>query len=292
MSSVGAVAFDSGRRSSRDDDFREPLKCKLQRWALGSLWPLRPCRITGLPNLARVLCRDLLREGALPDPHLALTNPPGLAGIAHDLSPAAIEAAYRLGLYPFAHIGPQKWWSPAERWVLVLDELRITRIPRLRRCRYTVTCDTAFETVIRNCAATRDGQCPLTWITPPIMRAYADAFDAGHVHSVEVRDEQKTLVGGLYGVAAGSSFSIESLFSNEPGASRIGLLVLAWALRGRGYSVVDAKSTATWREMGFKPMARADYIEAVSRTEPLQRPARWRIEQQLPDILDALGRGA
>src|SRR6476469_3274632 len=226
--------------ASRSDAFGETLR----RWLLALLWPLRPSRILDLPNAAWLICRDLLNLPAgLPDPHRALERPAGLVGLARDLSPSTIEAAYRRGLYPFAHVGPQKWWSPVSRWVLHLDELRINRIPRLRRCRHTVTFDTAFETVIRNCAAARPGQWPLTWITPAIMRAYSDAFDAGHVHSIEVWDERKRLIGGLYGVAAGASFSIESLFSYEPGASRVGLLVLAWHLRRWGYTVLDAKLT-------------------------------------------------
>ena len=55
----------------------------------------------------------------------------------------------------------------------------------MRQGRYTVTFDQDFEQVIAACAARR-GRWHLTWITPRIMRVYADAFDAGEAHSFEV----------------------------------------------------------------------------------------------------------
>ncbi|MGA7971512.1 MAG: hypothetical protein WCA36_01785 [Pseudolabrys sp.] len=281
----------SGFNRCRSDAHRERFDQMMVRWMLGSIWPLRPSRLSGLPNLAGVVCRDLFKpRDYLPDPSRALDLPDGLAGLARDLSPDVILAAYRRSLYPFSHFGPQKWWSPAQRWALNLENLRVTRIPRLRKCKYTVTFDTEFDTVIENCAALREGQFPLTWITAAVKRAYTDAFDSGHVHSVEVWNEQQQLVGGLYGVAAGASFSIESLFSTEPGASRIGLLVLSWTLRRWGYGVIDAKKTATWKEMGFKPVPREAYIAMTNASEPQSIERRWQADQQIPDILNALGK--
>ena len=72
-----------------------------ERWTLGLAWALMPKRIGGLPDLARLCFDELLApDYALPDPERALANPPGLAGIVHDLTLPTLLAAYRRGLYP------------------------------------------------------------------------------------------------------------------------------------------------------------------------------------------------
>src|SRR5579872_2359749 len=90
-----------GRAARRAKLFREPPLAKLERWLVGTVWALMPARITGLPALAK-LCFDeiLAPDYAVPDPERALANPRGLAGIVHDLSPPALMAAYRQGLFP------------------------------------------------------------------------------------------------------------------------------------------------------------------------------------------------
>jgi len=259
-----------------------------EHWVLGILWPLRPSRIGALPGLWSVWLHDLAAHShGLPDPEAMPDNPPGLAGIVHDLSPKTLLAAYRRGIYPFGHVGPLKWWSPRQRWIMPLDEFRITRRSRLRETRHTVTFDRDFEGVIAGCARRRAGHWHLTWITPCIMRAYAEAFDAGHVHSVEVWNEAGQLVGGLYGLAIGGAFVLESLFSLEAGASRFGLLALSWHLAQWNYSFVDAKITSTWKEMGFREIARGEYRSRLAQVaENPGRVGRWQVEADLPTIAD------
>ena len=63
----------------------------------------------------------------LPDPETALRNPDGLAGICTDLSVPVLLEAYAKGLFPLAHVGPQKWWAPAERMVSFPDEVHIAK---------------------------------------------------------------------------------------------------------------------------------------------------------------------
>ena len=117
------MAFETQRvplplaRSARDERraalFRESLPAKAERIALGLAWGLMPARIGGLPGLLRMSFEELLApDYALPDPERALTNPPGLAGIVHELSLPTLLSAHRRGLYPLAHVAPLKWWSP------------------------------------------------------------------------------------------------------------------------------------------------------------------------------------
>ncbi|MBN8958837.1 MAG: hypothetical protein J0H17_20075 [Rhizobiales bacterium] len=49
----------------------------------------------------------------------------GLIGISDDLSVNALLDAYRRGIFPVCHIGPMKWWSPAERAVLFFENAHV-----------------------------------------------------------------------------------------------------------------------------------------------------------------------
>ena len=191
------------------------------------------------------MCFDefLAPDYALPDPESAADQPPGLAGIVHDLTLPTLITAYRRGLYPFAHIAPLKWWSPPQRSVLFFNELHIARRLRrqMRQGNYTVTFDRDFEGVIAACAGQRQGRWHLTWITPRIMHTYAELFDAGYAHSFEVWNERGDLAGGGYGVAVGNAFVIESQFSREPNTSKIGFTVLNWHLAHWGFAFNDGK---------------------------------------------------
>ena len=169
--------------------FHESMVDIAERWTLGLAWALTPKRIRGLPNLVRLCFDELLApDHALPDPERAFDQPSGLAGIVHNFTLPTLLTAYRRGLYPFAHIAPLKWWSPPRRAVLFFKDFHVSDDARrlLRQGRYTVTFDRDFEGVIAGCAGRRRGRHHLTWITPRIMHAYAEAFDAGHVHSYEV----------------------------------------------------------------------------------------------------------
>jgi leucyl/phenylalanyl-tRNA--protein transferase len=283
------AAPPSGRAQRRAALFRESPFGVIERWALGLAWALSPRRIAGVPGLLRLSLREWLApDYALPDPEQTLDSPPGLAGIVHDLSVPTLMAAYRRGLYPFAHVGPLKWWSPPRRSVLFFSELHIAKRLRrqMRREHYTVTFDRDFEGVISGCAGHRDGRWHLTWITPRIMRAYAALFDAGHAHSFEVWNERGDLAGGGYGVAVGSAFVTESQFSREPNTSKIGFTVLNWHLARWGFAFNDGKlMTPTCRDMGFREIPRAEYLARLAEAEDAAgRPGRWQVETDLATV--------
>jgi leucyl/phenylalanyl-tRNA---protein transferase len=269
--------------------FRESLGDMAERWTLGLAWALAPKRIGGLPNLARLCFHELLApDYALPDPERALANPPGLAGIVHDLSLPTLLAAYRRGLYPLAHIAPLKWWSPPQRSVLLFKDFHLSNnLQRLmRQDRYTVTFDREFEAVIAACAGRRQGRWHLTWITPRIMRVYAEAFDAGHAHSYEVWNKAGELVGGGYGIAYGGAFTGESQFTHEPNASKIGLAVLSWHLAKWGFHFFDGKLIGPlWASMGCREIPRPEFLARL--VEAVRLPSkigRWQVETDLATV--------
>jgi len=275
--------------SSRDDLFREPVEDRLRRWALGAAWAMRPPRVFGLPALGRVWLADLLRPAAgVPDPGAALDQPDGLCGIARDLSVPTLVAAHRRGLYPFAHVGPQKWWSPSERCVLAFPEFHMTKRvrSRLKQARHRVTFDRDFESVIKACAEPRDDRWRITWITPPIMHAYAALHDAGHAHSFEVWNREGELVGGGYGVAVGGAFTIESQFTRESHSSKLGFAMLNWHLARWGFVLNDNKRPAqNVLDFGFRTVPRARFQALLA--EAVERPGRlgrWSVETDLPTV--------
>jgi leucyl/phenylalanyl-tRNA--protein transferase len=281
----------SGRANRRAALFRESLPDMAERLALGFAWAMSPKRIRGVPNLLR-LCFDefLAPDYALPDPQSAAEFPPGLAGIVHDLSLPTLLAAYRRGLYPFAHVAPLKWWSPPKRSVLYFNELHIAKRLRreMRHDKYKVTFDQAFDDVIAACAGHRQDRWHLTWITPRIMRAYAELFDAGYAHSFEVWNERGDLAGGGYGVAIGSAFVTESQFSRETNTSKIGFTVLNWHLAHWGFAFNDGKlMTPTCHDMGFREISLRDYLDQL--TQAVRRPdkaGRWQAEADMATVAD------
>jgi leucyl/phenylalanyl-tRNA--protein transferase len=271
--------------------FRESLRGKVERWTLGLAWALKPERIGGLPNLARLYFTELLApDYALPDPQRALANPTGLAGIVHDFSLPTVLAAYRRGLYPLAHIAPLMWWSPPRRSLLFFNELHIAKRLRrqMRQGQYTVTFDRDFEGVIAGCAGHRSGRWHLTWITPRIMEIFAQAFDAGYAHSFEVWNAKGELVGGGYGLAIGGAFVTESQFSREPNTSKIGFAVLNWHLAHWGFAFNDGKlMTPTTHDMGFREIPRQEFLARLTQAE--NRPARmgrWQVEADPATVAD------
>jgi leucyl/phenylalanyl-tRNA--protein transferase len=284
-------AAASGRAAARAALFREPLTAMAERWLLGAVWALTPRRIRGLPNLARLCFQELLApDYALPDPERTFDQPPGLAGIVHDFTPPTLLAAYRRGLYPFAHIGPPKWWSPPARSLLFFNELHIAKRLRrqMRQRHYTVTLDRDFEGVIAACASHRAGRWHLTWITPKIMRAYAALFDAGHAHSFEVWNERGELAGGGYGVAIGGAFATESQFSHEANTSKIGFTVLNWHLARWGFAFNDGKlTTPTCHDMGFREVPRREFLTRLAEAERLPgKSGRWQVEADMAAVAD------
>jgi leucyl/phenylalanyl-tRNA--protein transferase len=156
----------------------------------------------------------------------------------------------------------------------------------MRQGRYTVTFDRDFENVISSCAGHRVGRWQLTWITPKIMRAYADLFDAGHAHSSEVWNERGELAGGGYGVAAGNAFVTESQFSRKPNMSKMGFIVLNWHFAHWGFAFNDGKlMTPSCHDMGSREIPRSEYLSKLALVE--RRPAksgRWQVGADLVTV--------
>jgi len=172
----------------------------------------------------------------------ALDSPNGLLAWGGDLHPRRLLAAYRAGIFPWYSEGqPVLWWSPAPRCVIFPNQVYLSGRTRRRynSGTYRLSADAAFDAVIAGCAAPRrDG--PGTWITPDMGRAYLELHRMGYAHSLEVWHDDE-LCGGIYGLAIGSMFFAESMFSRGTDASKIALIALCRQLHAWGFGMLDCQ---------------------------------------------------
>jgi leucyl/phenylalanyl-tRNA--protein transferase len=216
----------------------------------------------------------------------ALDEPNGLLAASNDLAPERLLAAYRSGIFPWYSAGqPVLWWSPDPRMVLFTDALKVSRSlgKTVRQQRFAVRVDTAFDEVMRACAAPRPEQGG-TWITDAVRAAYARLHRMGHAHSVESWRDGR-LVGGLYGVAIGRMFFGESMFARETDASKVALVHLVRQLRAWGFPMIDCQQqTAHLASLGARPIPRASFAKELARlvhsSPPIPLPDRWSFDAQ------------
>lgn len=210
-------------------------------------------------------------DAPFPPAGRALRDPDGLLAFGGDLSPGRLLNAYRHGVFPWFSDGqPILWWSPDPRMVFRTDGVHLaSRFRRdLRRSSWVARADTAFDTVIGQCAAVpRPGQAG-TWITATMREAYRRLHRLGHAHSVEVYAHEgpgAPLVGGIYGVAVGRMFFGESMFSAASGGSKAALAALAHRLCAWGWPLLDAQvENPHLVALGAQAWPRAEFLAAVS----------------------------
>lgn len=222
-------------------------------------------------------------DTSFPSVERALHSPNGLLAAGGDLSVQRLLEAYRHGIFPWFNVGePILWWSPDPRMVLVPDEFRVSRslARTLRNTSYQVRCDTAFERVMRACAAPRSEQQG-TWIHENMIAAYGALHDMGYAHSVEVWMSGE-LAGGLYGVAIGRMFYGESMFSLANDASKIALAHLAKQLERWQFGMIDCQmSTAHLTSLGAREFPRSEFIARLQELIHCAPVSDWQFDADL-----------
>ncbi|MDX6765923.1 MAG: leucyl/phenylalanyl-tRNA--protein transferase [Candidatus Methylacidiphilales bacterium] len=199
-------------------------------------------------------------DSRLDFPPVEEARPDGLLAVGGDLSPERLLLAYQSGIFPWSS-DPITWWSPNPRSILPVGGLHVSRslARTLRRQIWQYTFDTAFESVVRACASPAPGR-EETWIEEAIIRAYTALHHRGHAHSIEVWQD-RTLVGGIYGVALGGFFAGESMFHRADDASKAALVVLMEHLEKLGFSLFDTQvASPLTRQMGAVDIPRPEYL--------------------------------
>ncbi|MFV8557649.1 leucyl/phenylalanyl-tRNA--protein transferase [Sulfitobacter sp. SBS6] len=176
-----------------------------------------------------------------------------------DLTPELLLHGYSIGIFPMAEHrdDPEIFWvDPRRRGVFPLDGFHISRsLSRaMRRTRFTITTNTAFNEVVTGCADRAD-----TWINAEIFSLYAQLHALGHAHALEVWEDDM-LVGGVYGVTLGRAFFGESMFSRRDNASKIALACLVDRLNRGGFTLFDTQFlTPHLASLGAQEITRAAY---------------------------------
>ena len=191
----------------------------------------------------------------------------GIVAVGGDLQPERVMLAYRKGIFPwFESDDFLLWWSPDPRMVLFPDQLKISKSMRtvLRKKRFEVTFNKAFDQVVEACAKVKRFGQNGTWITPGLMEVYSTLHTQGHAHSVEVWEEG-SLVGGLYGIDLGTVFCGESMFSKSSNASKVALIFLVKELKKNKYELIDCQvPTQHLVSMGAEPISRTKFLTFLS----------------------------
>ncbi|MCM5704767.1 leucyl/phenylalanyl-tRNA--protein transferase [Larsenimonas salina] len=207
----------------------------------------------------------------------ALDDPDGLLAAGGALTPAWLTEAYSQGIFPWFSDGqPILWWSPTPRTVLFPSEFRLRRslAKRIRNSGFEVRINTAFNQVIDACAASRNDN-EGTWITDEMRLAYKQLHTLGIAASIETWDGDR-LVGGLYGIALGTCFFGESMFSLKPDASKIALAYLTQEGQTHGLELIDCQMhTAHLASLGARQIARPEFLRYLDSCTPSKRPACW-----------------
>ncbi|HRQ75479.1 MAG TPA: leucyl/phenylalanyl-tRNA--protein transferase [Phycisphaerales bacterium] len=196
---------------------------------------------------------------------------------------------YERGIFPMAdaHAGRIEYYSPDPRGIIPLQPLNAFHVPRnlareVKRGRFDIRCDTAFEAVMRECAKARSEDNG-TWMSEALLEGYLELFHTGNAHSVEAWIGS-SLVGGLYGVHIGAAFFGESMFSRpEQGgtnASKVCLVHLVRWLQRQDFTLLD---TQFWNphlaQFGCIEIPRAAYLARLEAA--IRRPREWGVFQPL-----------
>lgn len=210
----------------------------------------------------------------LPDPRTADGD---VVAVGADLSAGTILEAYRNGMFPMhlpdGHLG---WWSPVDRAIIPLHDLRVTRSLRQSTRRYRVSVDVDFPAVIQRCAS---ADRPDGWITDEIIDAYTELHRLGWVHSIEVWDSEGSLAGGLYGVAIGGLFAGESMFHVARDASKVALVHLVVLMNAGGGRLLDVQwQTEHLESLGAKIVGRDAYLDLLE--EALNGPSPFSMREE------------
>jgi len=113
------------------------------------------------------------------------------------------------------------------------------------------------------------------WIDPDIREAYVRMHRLGWAHSIETRDADGQLVGGLYGLSIGRLFAGESMFHRATDASKVALIGLVEVVGDEG--LIDTQ----WRtdhlgSLGVTEWSRERYLRAIAPLVDAEPPAAWR----------------
>jgi leucyl/phenylalanyl-tRNA---protein transferase len=177
------------------------------------------------------------------------------------LKPENMILMYARGAFPMAdESGKIDWYMPEVRTVISPNDFNIPRSLNkfLQTSDFEFRYDENTIEVIKNCANRES-----TWISDELIDAYKGIKRLGHLHSVEVFQNNK-LVGGLYGVTYRGAFFGESMFSKISQASKCALVKLVERLKEKGFVLLDVQyQTEHLKMFGAKEISFEDFTHLL-----------------------------
>jgi leucyl/phenylalanyl-tRNA--protein transferase len=224
-------------------------------------------------------------------PPVDSANEHGLVAIGGDLHPDSLLLAYYRGIYPWP-IDPEypmAWFSPDPRGVIPTNDYHIPRKLKkeLKKGNFSITFNQNFEEVIKECAkVSRKGESG-TWITDEVIEGYTNFHKQGHAYSIDVWNENKQLVGGLYGVNIGRYFTGESMFFKETNASKAALIIILENLKRNNIPFLDSQMvTNVTATMGAIEIPREDFIKVIEILAREEKPDNSSFTTDIKEIIN------
>ncbi|QMW00476.1 leucyl/phenylalanyl-tRNA--protein transferase [Spirosoma foliorum] len=182
---------------------------------------------------------------------------------------------YINGIFPMADAdGTLYWYAPDPRAIIPIHSYKPAKSlrPVLNRNQFEIRVNTAFSDVMRACSKPRS-EDDSVWISDEIIDAYTELHHMGLAHSVETYIDNR-LVGGLYGVALGSAFFGESMFSAVSNSSKVAFHNLILILRQQKFTLLDTQFiNDNVRRYGAIEIPKADYLRQLKTA--LKQKARF-----------------
>lgn len=191
----------------------------------------------------------------------------GLLAMGGDVSVERLLLAYKNGIFPWYDDTVPLWWSPDPRFVLIPEELKVSKSMQqiIKKKTFTFKVNTDFSQVIQYCQLlNRKGQDG-TWITEELKESFIELHRLGHAHSAEAWMNHE-LVGGLYGIKIGPFFFGESMFSKVSNASKFAFIHWVRQLQEEGIILIDCQVyTEHLESLGAKMIPREDFIQLLKK---------------------------
>lgn len=214
--------------------------------------------------------RNMLRSlGRYQFPNPASVDPDGIGivAIGGDLAPETLISAYAQGLFPWFNADePIAWWCPEPRCVIVPSDYQPSKSLRryAKQQRWQLTLNQAFDDVIHACSLPRSDDLlegEHTWIHDEMISAYTQLHSMGFAHSIEVWDEKKQLIGGLYGLKIGQIYFGESMFHRASNASKLAFWGLMQLCKQSDVAMIDCQlPNEHLMSLGAATLPRAQFL--------------------------------
>jgi leucyl/phenylalanyl-tRNA--protein transferase len=153
------------------------------------------------------------------------------------------------------------WKAFPERAIITPESAHLSRRLKeyMRRDEFGIRFSENFEGAIRE---SQRGKW--TWINEPLIEIYIKLFSMGFAQSIEAyHDEQ--LVGGLWGLAVGNTFSVMSMFHQVDRAGAIALGILVKRLMDGELGMVDCGLlNSNFARFGAQVVSQEKFIEKVA----------------------------